>query len=150
MPAAFLETMGDRLEADFVTAGTDVDTFAQVFMNVAHRCLLGPIRPRRISCNMRTRSILRTVIHAVEFMIRRTGSGAVAPKENLMTPRTAVWIGRAFGFFALLALVGAGITQVTGGTLLTMTQEHLFAEAQVLALLCIAGLVDGLVHLNGL
>lgn len=66
-----------------------------------------------------------------------------------MKARTAVWIGRAFCLAALLALAGAGITQVTGGTLLTMTQAHLFAEAQVLALLGIAGLMDGLVHLKG-
>lgn len=65
-----------------------------------------------------------------------------------MKARTAVWIGRGFCVLALLALAGAGITQVTGGTIVTMTQQHLFAEAQVLALLGIAGLVDGLVHLK--
>lgn len=67
-----------------------------------------------------------------------------------MSPKTAVWIGRACGVVAVLALIGTGITQVTGGTVLTMTQEHLFAEAQLFALFSIAGLLDGLVHLKGI
>lgn len=67
-----------------------------------------------------------------------------------MSATTAIWIGRAFGVLALLALGGAWITQVTGATVLGMDQQHLFSEATVFALFAIGGLVDGLIHAKGL
>jgi hypothetical protein len=60
--------------------------------------------------------------------------------------KTAVRIGRVWGGLAFLALLGAWTTQLTGGTILGMGQQHFFNDAIVFALLCIAGLVDGLVH----
>ena len=59
--------------------------------------------------------------------------------------RTSIHIGRTFGVLALLALLGAWTTQLTGGTILGMGQQHFFNDATVLALLCIVGLLDGLV-----
>ena len=58
----------------------------------------------------------------------------------------AVAVGRLFGVLALLALLGAWMTQITGRPFLGMTQEHLFSDATVLALFCIAGLLDGIIH----
>ena len=54
--------------------------------------------------------------------------------------------GRFFGLLALLALLGAWITQVTGQPLFGMSQQHLFNDAIVMSLFCIAGLLDGIVH----
>lgn len=63
-----------------------------------------------------------------------------------MKAKTAVRIGRAWGVLALLALLGAWTTQLTGGNILGMGQQHFFNDATVFALLCIAGLLDGFVH----
>lgn len=64
--------------------------------------------------------------------------------------KSAIYLGRFFGLLALCALVGAWVTQLTGGTLLGMSQQHLFNDAIVLALFCIAGLLDGLLHSKNL
>lgn len=64
--------------------------------------------------------------------------------------KAAIYLGRLFGLLALSALVGAWVTQVTGGTLLGMSQQHLFNDAIVLALFSIAGLLDGLLHSKNL
>jgi len=60
--------------------------------------------------------------------------------------RTVVQIGRIWGWLAIVALLGAWTTQVTGQPLLGMTQEHLFSDATVFALLCIASFVDAMVR----
>ena len=60
--------------------------------------------------------------------------------------KIAVNIGRFCGLLAVLALVGTWMTQLTGGTLFGMNQQHLFNDAIVLSLFCIAGLLDGLLH----
>jgi nitrate reductase gamma subunit len=62
----------------------------------------------------------------------------------------AIYVGRFFGVLALLALIGAWITQLTGGPLAGMSQQHLFNDAIVLSLFCIAGLVDALLHAKNL
>lgn len=59
-------------------------------------------------------------------------------------------VGRFCGLLAFLALLGAWITQVTGGTLFGMSQQHLFNDAIVLALFAIGGLLDSLVHAKGI
>ena len=64
--------------------------------------------------------------------------------------RLTIGIGRACGALAVLALGGAWITQLTGGTILGMGQQHFFNDATVLALLCIIGLLDGPLHAKGL
>lgn len=58
----------------------------------------------------------------------------------------AVYIGRFLLALALLALLGAWFTQLAGGTLLGMTQQHLFNDAIVLALLGIGMFLDALWH----
>ena len=60
--------------------------------------------------------------------------------------RIAVYIGRVLFTLALLALVGAWVTQLTGATLLGMSQQHLFSDATVLALLGIGMFLDALWH----
>lgn len=60
--------------------------------------------------------------------------------------RYAVYIGRIFLTLALLALVGAWITQLTGAPLVGMNQQHLFNDATVLALLGIGMFLDALWH----
>ena len=54
--------------------------------------------------------------------------------------------GRLLLLLALLALFGAWITQLTGATLLGMTQQHLFNDAMALALLGIGMFLDALWH----
>ena len=60
--------------------------------------------------------------------------------------RIAVTIGRILFTLALLALLGAWITQLTGGPLFGMSQQHLFNDAMVLALLGIGMFLDALWH----
>ena len=59
-------------------------------------------------------------------------------------------LGRLFGLLAFLALLGAWVTQLTGGPLFGMSQQHLFGDATVLALLSLVCLLDGLLHSKGL
>lgn len=70
--------------------------------------------------------------------------------EGMNMTGIAINIGRFCGLLAVLALVGAWITQLTGGTLLGLSQQHLFNDAIVLSLFCIAGLLDGLLHSKNL
>lgn len=58
----------------------------------------------------------------------------------------AVYIGRIFLTLALLALVGAWITQLTGAPLVGMNQQHLSNDATVFALLGIGMFLDALWH----
>lgn len=60
--------------------------------------------------------------------------------------RIAFFLGQFWMVLALLALIGAWITQLTGGTLMGMSQQHLFNDATVLALLGIGCLLDALYH----
>ncbi len=60
--------------------------------------------------------------------------------------RFSVVAGRLALTLALLALVSAWITEVTGSPLLGMSQQHLFNDAIVLALLGIASFLDALLH----
>lgn len=64
--------------------------------------------------------------------------------------KLSIALGRFCGLLSFLALLGAWITQVTGGTLFGMSQQHLFNDAIVLALFAIAGLLDGLLHSKGI
>lgn len=62
--------------------------------------------------------------------------------------RIAVYIGRVFFTLALLALLGAWVVQLTGAPLLGMSQQHLFSDATVLALLGIGGFLDAFWHVR--
>lgn len=57
-----------------------------------------------------------------------------------------VYLGRIFFGLAFLALLGAWLTQLTGGTVLGMTQQHLFNDAIVLSLFGIGMFVDAIWH----
>jgi peptidoglycan/LPS O-acetylase OafA/YrhL len=54
------------------------------------------------------------------------------------------YMGRFFLALAFLALISAWMLQLSGTTLLGVTQEHLFNDAIVLALLGIGLLIDAL------
>ena len=69
---------------------------------------------------------------------------------NTTRARFFILVSRLSGVLAFLALLGAWLTQLTGGTLLGMSQQHLFNDAIVLALFSIASLLDGLVHAKNL
>lgn len=60
--------------------------------------------------------------------------------------QSTVYIGRVLVVLALLALFGAWTTQLTGGTLFGMSQQHFFSDATALALLGIAFFVDAFWH----
>lgn len=59
-------------------------------------------------------------------------------------------IGRVLLMLALLALLGAWVTQLTDGTLMGMSQQHLFNDAIALALLGIGSFLDALWHARNL
>ena len=60
--------------------------------------------------------------------------------------RFAIGLGRLLILLSFITLFGAWMTQVTGTTLLGMTQEHFFNDAMTLALLGIAVFIDGFWH----
>ena len=57
-----------------------------------------------------------------------------------------VYLGRIFFVLATLALLGAWLTQLSGGTLFGMSQQHLFNDAIVLSLFGIGMFLDALWH----
>jgi nitrate reductase gamma subunit len=73
-----------------------------------------------------------------------------AKGDEMSKTKLAIYVGRLCGVLALLSLVGAWITELTGRPLAGMSQQHLFNDATVLSLFCIAGLVDALVHAKNL
>jgi nitrate reductase gamma subunit len=64
-----------------------------------------------------------------------------AEGDEMSKTKLAIYMGRLCGVLALLALIGAWITELTGKPLAGMSQQHLFNDAIVLSLFCIAGLV---------
>lgn len=66
--------------------------------------------------------------------------------STITSARLAVYIGRVFFALALLALIGAWITQTNDGRFLGMSQQHLFNDAMVLALLGIGSFLDAFWH----
>lgn len=64
----------------------------------------------------------------------------------MQTVRTATftaYLARGLFFLALLALLGAWLTELTGGSLLGLSQQHLFFDAIVLSLFGIGMYLDG-------
>lgn len=57
-----------------------------------------------------------------------------------------VYLGRIFFVLATLALLGAWLTQLTGGKILGFDQQHLFNDAIVLSLFGIGMFLDALWH----
>ena len=55
-------------------------------------------------------------------------------------------LGRFAIFLSLAALIAAWISQLTNGELIGLSQEHLFNDSIVLALLGIAFLFDAVIH----
>ncbi len=66
--------------------------------------------------------------------------------NNSKAARFAVYVGRILFTLALLALIGAWITQLTGQPLFGMSQQHFFNDAIVLSLLGIGSFLDAFWH----
>lgn len=60
--------------------------------------------------------------------------------------RIALRIGRLLLLLSALALLGAWLSEWRGGELFGLSQQHLFNDATVLALLGIGGLIDAWFH----
>lgn len=60
-----------------------------------------------------------------------------------------VALGRAAMFLAVLALMGAWIAEPAGGSLFGWSQQYLFGDATVLALLGIGFFLDSFIHGQG-
>lgn len=69
----------------------------------------------------------------------------MATTANQTTPMF-VLVGRILLTLAFVALLGAWLTQLTGGALFGFTQQHLFNDASVLALLGIGSFLDAFWH----
>lgn len=63
-----------------------------------------------------------------------------------MSYKTALNIGRIFLTLALLSLIGAWLNQLSGFSLLGMTQQHMFNDSIALSLLGIGMLIDAAFH----
>lgn len=59
---------------------------------------------------------------------------------------TMVVLARITLVAAILALLGAWVTEFTGAPLFGLSQQHLFSDATVLALIGIAFLIDAVIH----
>lgn len=57
-----------------------------------------------------------------------------------------VYIGRILLALAFFALLGAWLTELTGGPIMGFTQQHLFNDAIALALLGIGSFLDAFWH----
>ena len=66
--------------------------------------------------------------------------------DNKKATPIMVNLGRIFFVLAVLSLLGAWLTQLTGGTLLGMNQQHFFNDAIVLSLFGIGMFLDALWH----
>ena len=63
-----------------------------------------------------------------------------------MKSNTFINLGRLLLGLSFVGLLGTWWIQLTGGNFLGLSQEHLFSDAIVLALLGIGGLLDGMIH----
>lgn len=73
-------------------------------------------------------------------------NSAPADRDTRQGAAAMVVIGRVFLTLSFLALLGAWLTEVTEGEIAGMSQQHLFNDAIVLALLGIASLLDAFWH----
>lgn len=64
--------------------------------------------------------------------------------------RLFISTGRVCLGVAFLCLLGAWITQLTGGTLAGMSQQHLFSDSMALSLIGIGSMLGGLLHSKGI
>jgi len=60
-----------------------------------------------------------------------------------------VLLGRAFLLFSFIALVGAWVSEFTGGAFGGFSQQHLFFDSITLSLLGIGAMVDAFWHARG-
>jgi Mg2+ and Co2+ transporter CorA len=64
----------------------------------------------------------------------------------MKTGNLFIKLGRVFSIFSFIAFMLTWITSFTGGNVLGRSEEHLFLDAIILALLSIICLLDGYLH----
>ena len=64
--------------------------------------------------------------------------------------RKTVYFARLLILLAIVALIGAWISQLRNGSLLGMSQQHLFNDAMALGILGVAFLTDAWWHERGI
>lgn len=72
------------------------------------------------------------------------------PPSSAKATSFFIYLGRVLLGLSALAFLGAWFTQLTGGDVFGMTQQHLFNDAIVLALLGIGSFLDALWHARNL
>ncbi len=71
------------------------------------------------------------------------------PHDNEIAGRKTVMIARVILVFAVLALLGAWLSELRSSqTLFGLTQQHLFFDAIALTLISIAVFIDAYFHLR--
>lgn len=81
---------------------------------------------------------------------RKSHLEASKDMEHQSAARKAVYAARIAVLLAVAALFGAWISQVRGGTLLGMSQQHLFNDAIALGVVGIALFADAYWHGRGM
>lgn len=69
---------------------------------------------------------------------------------NIQRTKIVFVIARISGVLAFITLICAWITQVTGGSIMGMSQQHFFFDSIALSLISIGNLLDGLLHSKNL
>jgi uncharacterized membrane protein len=70
--------------------------------------------------------------------------------KNTRRAKIVFVIERVFGVLAFIALLCAWITQVTGGSIMGMNQQHFFFDSIALSLVSIGYLLNGLLYSKNL
>ncbi|OYZ21760.1 MAG: hypothetical protein B7Y39_08635 [Bdellovibrio sp. 28-41-41] len=86
----------------------------------------------------------------METILTRGMGNLQSSTSQIQAAKIFVFIGRASIFVSFLSLIGAWITQVSGGYFLGMSQQHLFFDSIALSLLGIGFLADSFLHAKGL
>jgi hypothetical protein len=70
--------------------------------------------------------------------------------SSVWSVRFAIAVARSLLALAFLALIGAWIAQLTGGTFIGLSQQHLFNDTFALGMLSIGVFLDALWHSRGM
>ena len=71
-------------------------------------------------------------------------------KTNIHRAKITITIARVFGALAFISLVSAWVTQIIGGSIMGMNQQHFFFDSIALSLISIGNLLDALLHSKNL
>lgn len=71
-------------------------------------------------------------------------------QKNISRARGTVLLARFFLIGSFFALVTAWLTQITGGAILGLSQQHLFSDSMALSLIAIVLFLDAAAHAKNL